>query len=443
MKCSKEKAVSAPPLFALQRLNEAQRAEFRAALALRHTRGLGPRSCRRLLERFGSALSAVQRIREWNAANVRADVSGRFAEDSRRENANKEWELARRLDAEILLWTDPRYPDLLRRLPDAPLLLYCRGDMRLLDAPRVAVVGSRRCSAEGLAAADMIASRLAACGITIVSGLALGIDGRAHLAALRHPAGTIAVLGTGIDVVYPRSNAGLFARITKEGLALSEFMPSSKAEARHFPVRNRLISGLSLGVLVVEAANGSGSLITARFALEQNREVYAVPGSLFTEFSGGCRNLIRQGARAVFSADDILLDLAPLLKTYGIRTDAAPSLPPETRSEGRNGEHAERAGSNPPRLLPRTREPAPKDAPSASLPLSGDRARILGVLREEGECHIDALARRLEFPASRLSGLLVSMEMESLVRRLPGMRCVPLEHPEIPFPDAADGIRPV
>jgi DNA processing protein len=435
--------VSAPPLFALQRLNEAQREEYRAALALRHTRGLGLRSRKRLLERFGSARSAAQRVREWNSAKIRADVSGRFAEGSWRDGAKKEWDLARRLNAEILLWSDPRYPDLLRQLPDAPLLLYCRGDMRLLGAPGVAVVGSRRCSAEGLAAARMITSQLAACGVTIVSGLALGIDCRAHLAALQHPAGTIAVLGTGIDVVYPRSNAALFARITEEGLALSEFMPSSKAEARHFPIRNRLISGLSLGVLVVEAANGSGSLITARFALEQNREVYAVPGSLFTDLSEGCRNLIRQGARAVFSAEDILLDLAPRLKPYGIRIDAAAPLPPETRDGVRSGERSGEADRDPAPAPPRRpQKSAPQHAASAPS-LSGDRARILDVLREEGECHIDALARRLEFPASRLSGLLVSMEMEALVRRLPGMRYASAERAGIPFSGAGGGAESV
>jgi len=376
---------------ALHRLDAAQRAEFWASLILRHTQGLGARSCKRLLDYFGSAGEAVRNPRAWAAAKVSQDKAARLADASWRPQAQQEWESARGLDAEILLQQAPEFPQRLKELPDAPPLLYCRGDMRLLRTPGVAVVGSRACSPEGMAVARTIAGELSAAGVTVVSGLAIGIDGQAHLAALRHPGKTVAVLGTGIDVVYPKSNAGLFARIASEGLILTEFMPSSPPDAKHFPIRNRLISGLSLGVVIVEATRRSGSLITARFALEQNREVYAVPGPVFAELSTGCQDLVRQGARAVFSAEDILRDLAPQLRSYGIQ-EFAPSAP------------------------------APKITREASPTPEGDAGRVVRALRENGPCHIDELARRADLPVARLSSLLVRLELQALVQRLPGMR---------------------
>jgi DNA processing protein len=259
------------PAAALYRLDDAQRAEYWASLALRHAQGLGPRSCKRLLDHFGSAGEAVRNPHAWPAAKVYQDKAVHLIDASWRPHALKEWEGARVLNADIVLRQDPRYPQRLKELPDAPPLLYCRGDMRLLQAPCVAIVGSRNCSPEGMAVARTLAADLSAAGITIVSGLAIGIDSQAHLAALRHPGRTVAVLGTGIDVVYPKSNAQLFAHIASEGLILTEFMPASPPNAKHFPIRNRLISGLSLGVLIVEATRKSGSLIPARYALEQNR----------------------------------------------------------------------------------------------------------------------------------------------------------------------------
>jgi DNA processing protein len=274
----------------------------------------------------------------------------------------------------------------------------------------VAVVGSRGCSPEGIAVARDIAGQLAASGITIVSGLAIGIDCQAHLAALQHPGKTVAVLGTGIDVVYPKSNAKLFAHVAAEGLILTEFMPASPPDARHFPVRNRLISGLSLGVLIVEATRRSGSLITARFALEQNREVYAVPGPVFAELSTGCQDLIRQGARAVFSAEDILSDLAPQLRDYG---GQAPVAAAPTRQQDTPSRTAQAAGSAAP---PAARAPDEAETPE------GDGGRIVRFLRAKGPCHIDELARHADLPVARLSSLLVRLELQALVLRLPGMR---------------------
>jgi DNA processing protein len=398
---------------ALDRLDTAQRKEFWACLALRHAQGLGLRSCKLLLDYFGSAHEAVQNTHVWAAATVYEGKAIQFAGGSWRLHAKIEWEGARGLDADILLWQDPRYPQRLKELPDAPPLLYYRGDIQLLQAPCVAVVGSRRCSPDGIAVAREIAGQLSASGITIVSGLAIGIDGQAHLAALRHPGRTIAVLGTGIDIIYPKSNAQLFAQIASEGLILTEFMPSSPPDAHHFPIRNRLISGLSLGVLIVEATRRSGSLITARLALEQNREVYAIPGPVFAELSTGCQDLVRQGARAVFSAEDILRDLAPQVRGCGRQASVPDAVsPPKNQDSPRRAAAQPVHGATPPRDL----SPAEPAAPE------GDSGRIVRALREKGICHIDELARQVELPVARLSALLVQLELQALVLRLPGMR---------------------
>ncbi|MDR0239247.1 MAG: DNA-processing protein DprA [Deltaproteobacteria bacterium] len=384
---------------ALFRLSAEQRREFWASLALRHAQGLGLRSCKRLLDYFGSAYEAARKPRDWPAAKVHADKAVRFAEASWRLHAQKEWEGACALDADILLRQDPRYPQRLKELPDAPLLLYCRGDMQFLHAPCVAVVGSRHCSQEGIAVAREIAGQLSAGGITVVSGLAMGIDSQAHLAALQHAGGTVAVLGTGLDVVYPKNNTQLFAHIASQGLLLTEFMPSAPPDASHFPIRNRLISGLSLGVLIVEATRRSGSLITARLALEQNREVYAVPGSVFAQCSAGCQDLVRQGARAVFSAEDILRDLAPQLRDYGGHAPQRAATQPAAKA-----------------VLPQDISLSKPETPD------GDFGRIVRALRTKGPCHVDELARELELPVARLSALLVQLELQALVLRLPGMR---------------------
>lgn len=203
----------------------------------------------------------------------------------------------------------PGIPPLLRAAIDAPLLLYCRGDLALLRAPGFAVVGSRKATRHGRAVAEYMARSLSACGITIVSGMALGIDRVAHEAALARIGRSIGVLGTGIDMLYPLENQAVFDAMERRGLLLSEFAPGTPPQAGNFPIRNRIISGLSLGVLVVEAAHRSGSLITARLALEQNREVYAVPGPALDAHCLGCQDLgaagrarrVQRGGRAARS----------------------------------------------------------------------------------------------------------------------------------------------
>lgn len=407
-------------------LDEEARTQFWATLALRHTRGIGPRSCIRLLQTFGSAYAAMQNMQRWDEAGVNAHKRAQLQSGSWRVTARQEWDNAQSIDAHIILWHDERYPALLRQLPDAPALLYCRGDLSLLRAPAVAVVGSRDCTSEGLKVAAGIARRLSACGITIVSGMALGIDSAAHSCALREVGKSIAVLGTGLDVIYPPSSTQCYEILGRQGLLVSEFAPGVLPLPGNFPLRNRIISGLSLGVLVVEAALRSGSLITARLALEQNREVYAVPGPVFSKNSQGCQDLIRQGAHVVFAAEDIVRDLAVQLASYGI-SEASLGSDSDTDSA------APGAGCADAPSFAYPFEPLPVSSPSPSpllssavssvvaLPLlDGDAGRIVQYLRQHGKIHVDTLCEELQLSSARVNSLLIELEIAKRVNRLSG-----------------------
>ena len=370
-------------------MNEAQRYEYWSALALKYTPGLGNRSWQRLLGTFGSAAQAVKNLDSWRDFGLRADLVRAFRSESWREEATAEWRALHRYPHNILLWEDPYYPPLLKASLAPPLFLYYQGDVSLLGNPKVAIVGARAASAEGLNACALVSRHLSAAGVTIVSGLARGIDKTAHLAALEGgPGSTIAVLGTGLDVVYPAEHAKLQHQIATQGLVLTEHKPGARPEARHFPVRNRIISGLSLGVLVVEAAARSGSLITARLALEYGREVFAVPGRFASAKAQGGQDLIRQGAKPVFAAEDILSELMP-------------HLAEET--------------------LPYQNQPTPGMKPPRPTPADSLEGKILRVLEEDGATHIDNLCSGLKVPASAVNSALVMLEVEGLVARLPGM----------------------
>lgn len=215
---------------------------------------------------------------------------------------------------EIIYYSHARYPEQLKQIPSAPIVLFCKGNIELLAEPQIAIVGSRHATSGGMRLAEQFASQLGRVGIVITSGLARGIDSAAHRGCISASTGTIAVLGCGVDVVYPKSNHRLYQEVAEQGLLVSEFLPGSHAKAFYFPKRNRIVSGLSLGVLVVEAEAKSGSLITARYALEQNREVFAVPGSLFNKNNSGCHLLIKQGAKLTENIDDVLQELRVPLK---------------------------------------------------------------------------------------------------------------------------------
>lgn len=278
-------------------------------LRLALTPGLGAAAIRAMLRQFGLPQSILQRSRSELASFASREVLA--ALDSAEVDAAvaRAMEWAESPGHHVLTLADDAYPRLLLEIADPPPLLYAAGSVALLRQPALAVVGSRNATAQGERNAESFAHALSDCGYTIVSGLALGIDAAAHRGGLAGRGSTIAVLGTGIDALYPRRNAALAAEIVQRGLLLSEFPLGTPPAAPNFPRRNRLISGLAQGCLVVEAALASGSLITARAAAEQGREVFAVPGSIHSPLSKGCHALIKTGAKLVESADDVLAEL--------------------------------------------------------------------------------------------------------------------------------------
>lgn len=293
-------------------------AALHAWLRLDRSRGVGPRTARTLLSAFGSPEAIFAAAPDALAAHagpalVRSLQAPPAPDTARLLDATLRW-----LDGpghHVLALGQPGYPALLAQIPDPPLLLYIKGRIDLLAAPCLAIVGSRNASRQGIVNARAFAAALAEAGVCIVSGLALGIDAAAHEGALRHAGGTVAVVGTGPDLVYPARHRELAARIAAEGCIASAYPVGTPPLPGNFPKRNRIISGLAAGVLVVEAAARSGSLITARQAAEQGRDVFAIPGSIHAALAKGCHELIREGATLVDTARDVLdaLALSPLL----------------------------------------------------------------------------------------------------------------------------------
>lgn len=283
-------------------------AELEARLRLHLLPELGPRRLHKLLSAFPDASSALSApAGAWRSLGLPASCAEPRRSEAIRERAAAALAWLEQPDHHLLMWDDPGYPALLAELPDAPPLLFVEGEPALLERPQLAMVGSRRASRPGMDNARSFARSLGGAGFVITSGLALGIDGAAHQGALDAGGQTVAVLGTGLQRLYPARHTGLASSIVEGGGALVSELPlDCPPQAANFPRRNRIISGLSLGVLVVEASPSSGSLITARLAAEQGREVYAIPGSIHHPGARGCHQLIRQGATLVESVEDIL-----------------------------------------------------------------------------------------------------------------------------------------
>ncbi|MBI4769983.1 MAG: DNA-protecting protein DprA, partial [Chloroflexi bacterium] len=302
-----------------------------------------------------------------------------------RKNLDLDAELARTAGLGLLCWDDPGYPQLLLEIPNPPPLLYLKGQLTEADEWAVAVVGTRRATAYGREVARELSYQLAASGVTIVSGLARGIDSAAHMAALDAGGRTLAVLGCGLDRVYPSENARMAAAIARQGALLSEFAVGVPPESGNFPARNRVISGLTLGTLVVEAGEVSGALITAEMAAEHGRQVFVVPGSILSHASKGANRLIQDGAQLVRSADDIL----------------------EALNLTRIHQHVE------------ARAALPAD-PTESLLLSHLSAEPL---------HVDELRAQCGLPIGQVSGTLAMMELKGMVRQVGGMKYVLAREP--------------
>jgi DNA processing protein len=371
-------------------------------LALKLSPGLGTRLAARLAGVFGDPRAVFQASPgELEQHGVPPLVARQLASSPAYEEAQREWERSRKEGCEMVVYNDPRYPELLRQIFDPPVLLYCRGNLELLSAPAIAVVGARKPTPYGLAVAERLAADLATRGLVIVSGMARGIDTAAHKGAVEQigndgVARTIAVLGCGIDQCYPSENRRLKARIEETGLVVSEFPIGSFAAPQNFPIRNRVISGLSLGVLVVEAAQYSGSLITARLALEQDREVFCVPGNITNKFSWGPNTLIKQGSKLVMEWRDVMDELpVPVRQQLMVRM---------AEGDATNGV----AGAS-----------------EFTEGLSEVEKALSGLLKVEEALQIDAILDKLpEHSASEVLAGLLELEIKGMARQLPGKNYV-------------------
>lgn len=358
-------------------------AETRGLLALNRITMADPGQIQSLLRRFGSAAVALEFLNEESARDVGLSdsVVNRLRQGALRDIAQQLDKDAAWLDNEghfILTRNDPDYPRLLQEIADPPFVLYCDGRREALELPGFAIVGSRSPTRGGQQRARQFASQLAAGGIAVTSGMAIGIDSAAHKGALEADGTTIAVLGTGCDRIYPGRHRHLAADIRAAGLLVSEFPLGAQAFPSHFPQRNRIVTGLCFGTLVVEATLRSGSLISARLAMEQGREVFAVPGSIHDRQSRGCHYLIKHGAKLTESIDDIVEELADRVRF---------SMPAET---------SEAVGEVP-----------------------AEQARILDVMSREA-LSIDALIEATGLAPQQVSSALIELEINEFIERRPG-----------------------
>ncbi len=359
--------------------------ELRFWLALNAVPGLGARRAKLLLEQFGGPRAVLEAPRSElrKVPGIGPELTQGITTWKKYVDLEKELRLIEKHRVEVIVVDDSSYPKNLAKIFDPPLLLYMKGKFLPRDWIAVAIVGSRRPSLYGRRIAEKLGRELAARGLTVVSGLARGIDSAAHKGALSGGGRTVAVLGSGLDVVYPPENRGLMEEISPRGAVISEFPMSTFPDRGNFPRRNRIVSGLSLGVVVVEAAQRSGALITVDCALEQGREVFALPGKVDSLTSRGTNRLIQQGAKLVTTSEDIIEELEPIWAS----------------------------------LLP---EREMRDEDELSLPpLKEEEGKVYELLSDEPR-HIDSLIRGSGFPAGRIASLLLMLQMKKLVKELPG-----------------------
>ncbi|MGO8986888.1 MAG: DNA-processing protein DprA [Terriglobales bacterium] len=366
-------------------------------LALALTPGLGPARIKRLIEHFGTAERVFHAsLTELEASGILAISAQSMATGKSLELAEQECARAGEARARIISLSDPEYPARLKEIYDPPVILFVKGSVEVLAQPGIAMVGTRHPTPYGSGMAERLSTDLAARGLVIISGLARGIDTASHRGAIAAKGKTLAVLGTGIDVMYPKENTRLTEQIVALGGALiSEFPVGTSPAPQNFPIRNRIISGLSVGVLVVEAAEYSGTRITSRLALEQNRDVYAVPGNVTNKSSWGPNTLIKQGAKLVATWEDVWEELPSEIQTT-LGSARNESLEPETAS-----------------LFPDEVK-------------SPHEQKILKLLKPDEATHIDQLVESLEdeISASEIFAALFELELNGKIRQLPGKNFV-------------------
>jgi DNA processing protein len=365
--------------------------------------GVGPGRLATLIGRFGSAdrVLAASPGEVQSVAGIGAELARRLrgaTEPAACERARAAIAAIQRVGAVAITPDDLLYPDAFRTLMDPPYLLFVAGDLSLLDTSGFAVVGTRQPTRYGHSAASSLSAALTAAGYTIISGMAKGIDAAAHTAALDAGGGTVGVLGHGIDRIYPAENRGLFLRMRENGLLISEFVPGEQPRAGNFPRRNRLIAALSHGVLVVEMGSRSGAQHTVTFALEQGKEIFAVPGPIGSVVSEGTNQLLKEGARVVTSVDDILEELEGVGR-LSLPSRRNPTVPPVRSTSG---------GASV--------TPAPAAAPRDLPP---EEARVLSALGAVTR-HVDDLAADAGLATSTVLAALLGLELRGLVEALPG-----------------------
>jgi DNA processing protein len=355
--------------------------DIRYWIALSMLSDIGPMSAKKLLAAFGTPErifdARVDDLLE--IENIGRNRANSIRQFSSWEDVEKRAKLIEQKGITAVSFESHSYPEMLREIDDAPLVLYMKGTFIPQDRYAIAVVGSRKLTDYGASVADRVAVDLACMGFTIVSGMARGVDSLSHNAALRTGGRTIAVLGSGVDVPYPPENKTLMEKIAGSGCVMSEFPPGTPPDKENFPKRNRIISGLSFGVLIVEATSDSGALITARYATDQGREVFAVPGNITSANSEGTNELIRKGARLIRHANDIVEELAPVLKGF-IRS-----------------------------------------AEKVTIDITEDEKRLCTLLSGEPK-QIDDISRESGLPASKVLGVLLGLEMKGAVKQITGKR---------------------
>jgi DNA processing protein len=367
-------------------------------LALWLTPGLGPTRARRVVEHLGSAAAVFRAsLTELEATGILASSAQSLATGKSMELAGEEMARATAAGVKIVTLDDSCYPQQLKQIYDPPLVLYVRGQVEVISQPGIALVGTRHPTPYGSGMAERLACDLAAHGLVIISGMARGVDTAGHRGAIAAKGKTVAVFGTGIDVIYPKENSRLSEQILALGGALiSEFPFGTSAFPQNFPIRNRIISGMSVGVLVVEAAEYSGTRITARCALEQNRDVFAVPGNVTNKNSWGPNTLIKQGAKLVATWEDVWEELPTEVRL--LLTPATPESQPEGTASlfGEEGE------------------------------LAPHEKKIFALLKADESTHIDEIVERLEpeLSSSEIFAALFELELAGKVRQLPGKNFV-------------------
>ena len=408
---SSEDTLSTPP-----QNTSAHSTALMASLALFHLSGVGPNKHHKLVEWFGSAQAVISGDRKLiQAAGVKPD-SIRQLDEYARNSLNSQ--LGRLIERDlawqahskntILLLNDDDYPALLKHVDSPPPVLFVRGPCELLNEPQLAIVGSRNPSIDGKDNAYRFAKSLVNMGLAVTSGMALGVDGSAHQGAIDGGGYTIAVVGTGADIIYPARHRGLADKILEKGVIVSELPLGTQPHPSNFPRRNRIISALSMGVLVVEASPRSGSLITAHCALDQGREVYAIPGSIHNPMARGCHQLLRQGAKLVEKAEDIFEELSSLLAFHQFVRNEPSNAMPAPQDLFATNDSLETLES-----IEKLTEP------EASL------LKLIGYDRVS----VDSVVERSELPVEDVSFQLMSLELKGFIQSVPGgfQRCRVLE----------------